>query len=119
MTQGYQKDQWNTLLFKDDSGVRLRLDPSDELAISYDGDVLLKHGKAELVEARMNILREAYRKSGQMDLAEDVKTITLPVDKLTDEMLQEINACLEISGRVAHLADRLAAMAPAETAPEP
>ena len=79
----------------------------DDLAILFTADdlpILLKHGPAKAVATyRQNVCAE-----------EDPVTIVLPLEVLRSDkgpaILEEINACLAISGRVALLEQRLQAL---------
>jgi hypothetical protein len=72
-----------------------------------DGNVLQKHGKADLVQARHDQMRDAFISGGFHGLAASLTIATFPA---TPETLEEVNACIEISNRVGKLEERLSQM---------
>jgi hypothetical protein len=55
------------------------------------------------------------RGCGEAGLADALETVVVPAAFLTDEMLAEINACIQTSGRAVHLKERLGALTPTAT----
>jgi len=96
------------------------------------GAMLIKHGEDEQVSGEYrwmwsrlqqaahavrsapnsDLAREmaelGYTGDGMQDIVNDMDLIQIPVSQVSDAVIIEVNACLEISGRVAHLRDRLA-----------
>jgi hypothetical protein len=95
------------------SGLRHVCDATGELAVAHDGSMLLKVGSAEAVEAwetanrrKLAAMRQTMIEMGiPADEAGDVVIVRLPVSQ---EIVDEINACVGISGRVARLEENLA-----------
>lgn len=86
-------------------------------AISHDGPILMKHGPAARVQEHADKLRAALRMfradagpDGDTPFGE-VQIIEIPVSRLTADAIEEINACLAISGRVEGLVGRLGQLA--------
>ncbi len=73
---------------------------NDLLAIAYVGDLLLKVGSTESVEAHSAKLRQQCE---MFDMGE-LQVVSFPV---TPETVSELNLCRSYSGRVAHLVERL------------
>jgi hypothetical protein len=73
---------------------------SDMLAIAYVGDRLLKVGASKSVEAQAPKLRQQCEIFDEGDL----QLVSFPV---TPETVAELNLCLQYSGRVANLIERL------------
>jgi hypothetical protein len=77
----------------------------------------MKHGEAEEV-------RRVYRRhwdalQGGDEMAADLLMIEIPVASLTQPMVDEINACLAVTGRASGLPERLERMSSeAATAPK-
>lgn len=97
-------------------------DPDLIVNIPQDGQIgllvvdgmLIKHGSADKVSETM----DAYVQKWPADLMADggPEMITLSVRDLTDEIIEEINACIAITGRAGKLSARLAEMSGGSTA---
>lgn len=113
-----------------------RADPTDGT-----GGILLKHGSAENVlrcyqrdwaklqrvesnpEASRVLnalgLAQGLQKDSIRSIIQDLEMITIPVAELNDAIVDEVNACLAISGRVGKLRERLEAIRAETAAPAP
>ena len=120
MSHFYEKSADGDLVLRadpdgqDGSDEILRVPSGGYLGVIFTTDgVLHKHGPAGMVERRMGKMREALKSAGPAGegVLSEMRMLRLPVDELNAEMIEEINACLATTGRVAGLADRLAAMA--------
>lgn len=80
-------------------------------AVGWDteGNVLHKHGEARLVGAHIDQVRKVLAELGVARLAETLRVTVFPI---THETIEEVNACIEITGRVGKLEERLSSMAP-------
>jgi len=92
------------------NGLRHVCSGSDEIAIAHDGEVLLKAGSAASVGAWHEANRDKLRMMAEAmaDMGDDgfeVIIVRLPV---SPETVEEMNACIAISGRVARLEENLA-----------
>lgn len=86
-------------------------DGTGEMAVAYQGDVLLKVGSAASVEdwfernrAKFDQMREVLLDMGEDDDDLEVVVIRVPVSQ---DIVDEINRCIAISGRVAHFREHL------------
>lgn len=86
-------------------------DGTGEMAVAYQGDVLLKVGSAASVEdwfegnrAKFDQMREMLLDMGEDDDDLEVVVIRVPVSQ---EIVDEINRCIAISGRVARFRENL------------
>lgn len=104
----YEIDQFGSLVFV--HGADRRVIAGESLAILFSADedmpCLFKHGAVEGVVAYSERLRHV----------EPVAMISIPFAVLRDEILgpqvlEEVNLCLAISGRVGKLQERLRAIA--------
>jgi hypothetical protein len=86
-------------------------DGTGEMAVAYQGDVLLKVGSADAVDAwhvanrgKFDLMREMLSSNdeGHDDL--EVVVVKVPVSQ---PIIDEINLCVAISGRVAKLRENL------------
>lgn len=91
------------------NGLRHVCGPHDEIAIAHDGDMLLKAGSAASVDvwysknkAKMEKMAEVMADSGHEGF--EVTIVRLPISQ---ETVEEMNACISISGRVRKLAENL------------
>ncbi len=82
--------------------------PTENFAIFFDEDVLLKHGSAEFVRKEEDRIRRQMKALGDPELLEGFKVLEVPVKDITDDILIEINKCLTHSGYVGKLEERLA-----------
>lgn len=84
-------------------------DASAVFAVGWDrdGDVLLSHGEATAVSARMDAKRKAFATGGFEEMAENLRVAVFPINTDT---LAEVNACIETSNRVGRLPERLDAI---------
>lgn len=116
-----------------DAGPVLTLAADEKLGIHvWDGNVI-KHGPADKVRQHFEVsqaavgihkraMAEALKERGgatlenMLDVAAGMEDasglIEIPVGELTEDMIEEINACLATTGRAARLAESLADMAP-------
>ena len=103
----YRFDATSGQLFFDAAGKTMVIGDKD-LALAYtvwDGDACLhKHGAVDLVTKAADKIRQ---------IDDTVEVITVPWEAIKDPdigpaVLEEINLCLEISGRVGKLPQRLA-----------
>ena len=106
-----------------DGGIRTERDievcPGDgEMAVAYDedGGVLHAHGERGRVEAWAERTRGILTAGGCPERSAGIVVVAFAP---TPEALDELNACLAITGRVAHLAGRLAEMAARDPDPRP
>lgn len=85
-----------------------------EMAVAYDedGGVLHAHGERSRVEAWAERTRGILAAGGFPELSAGIAVIAFAP---TPEALEELNACVAITGRVSRLAERLAGR-PGETA---
>lgn len=86
-------------------------DGTGELAVAYQGDVLLKVGEASKVDEWLDLNRNRFQ--SMRDILEamgedgddlDVVVVKVPVSQ---DIVDEINRCVAISGRVTRLRDNL------------
>ena len=86
-------------------------------AISHDGPILMKHGPAvrvrEHADKHRNALRAISPEAGLDPAA--ITVVEIEVSRISPAVLEEINACLGISGRVESFSERLARIVAAET----
>lgn len=102
----YLIDQFGSLILRRSGGDHHH--GNDDLAILFATDdmpMLLKHGPAPAISAHQLKLSSVIP---------DLTTIVVPLDALRSDkgpaILEEINACLAISGRVGKLEERLTAL---------
>lgn len=102
----YQIENGSVLYFYDAEHSHVVGQENDLFAVLWDsdGNILQKHGRADLVQARFEQMREAFVKAGFDQLAASLVIVTFPA---TPEALEEVNACIEISNRVGQLEARL------------
>lgn len=113
MTRGYKRDQFETLTFMNSGQVVARYDPSSEIAFLIMDGSFLKHGSAERVRKYHNDARERVKDSpAALEMINETQLLTVVAERLSDEMLEEINACLDCTGRAAKLEERLSQMEP-------
>jgi len=79
---------------------------TDLLAVMYDveGGVLHKHGAASRVRQAHARVASAFVAQGFDELAQSLEIVEFPV---TPETIEELNACIAISGRVLGIKERL------------
>ena len=87
----------------------LMIEPGRQLAILHDERTLLKHGDMRGVTAYADNLRASFKAAGYQDMGHDLVVIGIDVEGLTEEVIEEVNACIFTTGRVLQLKDRLAA----------
>lgn len=92
------------------SGLRHVCRASEELAIAHDGEMLVKAGSAEMVEQWEASNREKLTAMNEMlvsmgEQGSEIVVVRLPV---CPDIVEEINLCIAISGRVRQLDDNLA-----------
>ena len=113
----YRFDQHGTLTLCHDKGdVLTRHDPSESIAVFYDANdgVLFKHGAAPLVRDYAHKTRSklaAADRTGDLTAALTVLEFPVKILKIPG-VLEEINACLDISGRIATLQEKLTILLP-------
>ena len=89
----------------------------DFIAVAHDDEMLIKHGNATAVSEYAALLRKKFIEAGFPEYASDIEVIEVPVCEMTDDVIDEINACLSTSGRVLRLQERLGMMAQARLTP--
>jgi hypothetical protein len=94
-----------------DNGLLHVCDGTGEMAIAYQGDALLKIGGASSVDAwldanreKLDQMREMLAGMGEDDEDLDLVVLRLPVSQA---IVDELNLCIAISGRVARLRENL------------
>jgi hypothetical protein len=87
------------------TGLRHICGAHDEMAIAHDGQMLLKVGSAEAVSQWEVSTRAKYAAMNEMlsDMGNDPVEVTIVRIPVSPETVEEINACIAISGRVRHL----------------
>lgn len=92
-------------------GLQHVCDGSGELAIAYQGDVLLKVGEASKVDEWLDLNRNRFQSMRDMleAMGEDGDDLDVVVVKVpvSQDIVDEINRCVAISGRVARLRENL------------
>lgn len=92
-------------------GLQHVCDGSGELAVAYQGEVLLKIGEASRVDEWLDLNRDRFRSMRDMleAMREDGDALEVVVVKVpvSQDIVAEINRCVAISGRVARLRDNL------------
>lgn len=91
------------------SGLDHVCDGTGEFAVAYQGDILLKIGSASSVDSWLDANREKFESMRAMleEMGEqdsDVVVLKLPVSQA---IVDEVNRCVAISGRVARLEEHL------------
>lgn len=82
---------------------------SEELAVARDGDVLLKVGPAASIDRWFEKNREAIVKVSEISaFFGNEGGVEVFRFQATPETIQEMNACIAITGRVARIHERLA-----------
>lgn len=81
-----------------------RFDDEDPMAILH------KHGNAQTIRQRHAAMAGALHSAGLDDVALRLTTLVLPIPRLTPAIVEELNACIDISGRVGLFEQRIAAM---------
>lgn len=105
----YRKDG-RELLFEDAKDqIILLLEPGRQVAFFHDSGTLMKHGEARAVEAYAETIRSRMKSEGYQDAIYRMETIVIDIREVTDEMVEELNACIHVTGRVGRLKERLAA----------
>lgn len=87
-------------------GGRYVCGPSGRIGVAFDAaeGVLHKHGAADGVSSWADDARRKFRDTGFEEIADALIVVDFPP---TPETLEELNACVEITGRVARLPERL------------
>lgn len=80
---------------------------SDDVAVAFDSEdgTLHKCGRADMVQAWAAAARSRFIEAGFEEMAKAITVISFSV---TPETVAELNACVEVSGRVLKLAGNLA-----------
>lgn len=87
------------------TGLRHVCGAHDQLAIAHDGQMLLKTGSASAIAQWEASTRGKYAAMNEMlsSMGNDPVEITIVRMPVSPETVEEINACIAISGRVRHL----------------
>lgn len=98
------------------TGLRHVCGPSDEIAIAHDGEVLLKAGSAASVEAWLAANTEKFARMTEdmANMGHEGYEIVLVRMPISPETVEEMNACIAISGRVSRLEENLARVGAAD-----
>jgi hypothetical protein len=91
------------------TGLEHICDSTGELSVAWQGDILLKVGSAEMVNRWMDANRAKFDGMREMmeamgDEFEEIMVVRVPVSQA---IIDEINLCVAISGRVARLRENL------------
>jgi hypothetical protein len=92
--------------------------PSGHIGVCYDATsgTLLRHGNGEQVAAWADKQRAKFAKA-DLDMDDwQIETLLFPA---TQPILDELNRCVDTSGRVLRLKDFLEQQSPQESAPTP
>lgn len=98
------------------SGLRHVCSGSDEIAIAHDGEMLLKAGSAASVEAwhASNSDKLAKMTQSMADMGHEGFEVVIVRLPISPETVEEMNACIAISGRVARLEENLSRIGAAD-----
>lgn len=82
---------------------------NDRLALVYDANdgVLLKHGEKSHVNSDYDCMVKAFATGGYSEFAASLELVEFPI---SPETIEELNACIGVTGRVLRLKERLAAI---------
>jgi hypothetical protein len=91
------------------NGLHHVCDGTGELAVAYQGDVLLKVGGASSVDAWLDANREKFEQMREMlaGMGEDDDELVVLKLPVSQAIVDELNLCVAISGRVARLRENL------------
>lgn len=116
MPNAYRKNGADLQFVHAEKGVLLTVPAHESLGILRDGDVLIKHGPAGRIKALAEQYRDRIVGAGVGIRRENIgfEVVEVPVTAITPAVLEEINACLQITGRVGRLPERLQEIARTE-----
>ena len=88
------------LYFTTAAGEKLTVAKGGTFALIADGDILLGHGDMVMLAPRYEHIKEVFGGNEIAPINFDLEFIKIPVAKINEAMLAEINKCIEIADYV-------------------